>query len=142
MNYVYDASFIIAIILPDEDNYKTDIIHDALDDNDDVYIPQLNWYETANVFRNLIRHKRFTADEAAHFFSMLSFVNFKTDFESGVNYSKKIWELACNYNLSAYDAAYLELAERKKAVLCTLDDGLLKAAIKHGVKVAGAHNLH
>ena len=134
MNYVYDASFIIAIILPDENSPKIDKIHDALDENDEVYIPQLNWYETANVFRNLIRHNRFTADEVSYFFPMLSFVNFKTDFETSANYSKKIWELGNNYNLSAYDAAYLELANRKKAVLCTLDKDLLNAAEKHGVQ--------
>ncbi|MDR0463727.1 MAG: hypothetical protein LBG94_01275 [Treponema sp.] len=58
-------------------------IYDALDENDDVYIPQLNWYETANVFRNLIRHNRFSEDETAYFFLMLSFVNFITDFETG-----------------------------------------------------------
>jgi len=133
--YVYDASFIISIILPDENSVKFDGIHNALDENDDVYIPQLNWYETANVFRNLVRHNRFTEDETAHFFTMLSFVNFKTDFETGANYSKKIWELGNKYNLSAYDAAYLELADRKKALLCTLDENLQKAAKKHGVKV-------
>jgi len=134
LNYVYDASFIFAIILPDENNSNIDKIYNALDENDDVYIPQLNWYETANVFRNLIRHKRFTAEEAAYFFPMLSFVGFKTDFESGVNYSKKLWELANEYNLSSYDAAYLELADRKKAILCTLDEELRNAAKKHGVK--------
>jgi len=138
LNYVYDTSFIIAIILPDENSSKIDIIHDALDDNDIVYIPQLNWYETANTFRNMIRKKRFTADEVTHFFPMLSFVNFKTDFETGINYSKKIWELGNKYNLSAYDAAYLELAERKNAVLCTLDDDLLEAAKKRGVKIITA----
>ena len=134
MIYVYDASFIIAIILPDEKNSQIDKIYDALDENDDVYIPQLNWYETANVFRNLIRHKRFTKNEIAYFFPMLSFVNFKTDFETGVNYSKRLWELGNKYNLSAYDAAYLELADRKNATLCSLDDDLLNAAKKHGVK--------
>ena len=133
MNYVYDTSFIIAVILPDENNLIIDNIYDALDENDDVYIPQLSWYEIANVFRNLIRHKRFTEDEAVYFYPMLSFIEFKTDFETGVNYSKKLWELGNKYNLSAYDAAYLELADRKKAVLCTLDDDLLKAAKKHGV---------
>jgi len=134
LNYVYDTSFIISIILPDENNSKIDMIYDALDENDDVYIPQLNWYETANVFRNLIRHNRFTADEVAYFFPMLSFVNFKTDFESGINYSKKLWELGNYYSLTAYDAAYLELAARKKAVLCTQDNDLISAAKKYGVK--------
>ena len=125
----------MAIILPDENSSKTDMMFNALDENDNVYVPQLSWYETANVIRNLIRHRRFTEDEAVFFFSMLQFMDFKTDFETGVNYSKKIWKLGNDYNLSAYDAAYLELADRKKAILCTLDDNLIKAAKKHGVNV-------
>jgi len=134
LNYVYDTSFLFAIILPDEKNDDIDKICNALSDEDDVYIPQLVWYESANVFRNLIRNKRFTADEVDRFFPILSFINFITDFETGINYSKKICELGNEYNLSAYDAAYLELAVRKNAILCTLDDDLLKAAKKHSVK--------
>jgi predicted nucleic acid-binding protein len=35
----------------------------------------------------------------------------------------------------SYDAAYLELAKRKNATLCTLDAGLQAAAIKYGVAI-------
>ena len=38
-------------------------------------------------------------------------------------------------NLSSYDAAYLELAERANAVLCTLDEDLRAVAKKRGVAV-------
>jgi len=42
--------------------------------------------------------------------------------------------LARRYNLSAYDAAYLELALRENLPLATLDADLEKAARKAGVK--------
>jgi predicted nucleic acid-binding protein len=42
--------------------------------------------------------------------------------------------LARRYKLSAYDAAYLELALRKGLPLATLDADLEKAAKKAGVK--------
>jgi len=135
MFYIYDASFIIAIILPDEKNPKIDSIHDALDENDAISVPQLMWYEVANIFRKLIQRKRFSLDEVKHFFPMVSFISLITDFTTGINYSKKIWDIANNYNLSAYDAAYLELAERKNAVLCTLDERLNKAAREYGVTI-------
>lgn len=134
MTYIYDASFIIAIILPDEINQTVDNIHNALDENDAVFIPHITWYETANIFRNLIIRKRFSADEVSRFIPMLSFVDLKTDSETGINYTRKIWQLGNDYNITAYDAAYLELAERKNAILCTLDVDLLKAAKKHGVR--------
>ena len=132
MSYVYDASFIVTLIVPDEKNNKSDKIHRA---TNEIFIPQLFWYEIANIFMNLIRRKRFTFDEVKEYFSIISSLNTNTDFETGVDYSKKIWSLCSEYNLSAYDAAYLELAYRKKAVLCTLDDGLINAAKKHGVAV-------
>jgi predicted nucleic acid-binding protein len=130
--YVYDASFIVTLIVPDEKNKKSDKIHRS---TNEIFIPQLLWYEIANIFMNLIRRKRFTFDEVKGFFSIISSLNTNTDFETGVDYSKKIWNLCNEYNLSAYNAAYLELAYRKKAVLCTLDDGLINAAKKHGVAV-------
>ncbi|WP_257280051.1 MULTISPECIES: type II toxin-antitoxin system VapC family toxin [unclassified Endozoicomonas] len=43
--------------------------------------------------------------------------------------------LARNYNLSSYDAAYLELAIREGLPLATLDDALANAAKKASVKL-------
>ena len=43
-------------------------------------------------------------------------------------------QLARRYKLSAYDAAYLELALRSGLPLATLDEHVLKAARKAGVK--------
>jgi predicted nucleic acid-binding protein len=44
--------------------------------------------------------------------------------------------LAKQYTLSAYDAAYLELAQRRGMGLATLDRHLILAARKAGVEVA------
>lgn len=135
MIYVYDASFIIAIVLPDENNSKIDKIHNALAESDNIFIPQLIWYETANIFRNLIWRKRFTINEVMYFYPLLSSINFHIDNEMSPEHSQKILTLCSEYNLSAYDAVYLELAERKKAVLCTLSENLINAAKKHGVEL-------
>jgi predicted nucleic acid-binding protein len=59
----------------------------------------------------------------------------KNDFESGTVYSQKLFRLCNDYNISSYDAAYLELAQRKKAVICTLDEKLQAVAKKHDVSV-------
>ena len=135
MIYVYDASFVIAILLPDESNPKIDSIHDALEESDSVYVPQLIWYETVNIFRNLIWRGRFTMDEVMQFYPILSFPNFHTDFETIKDYSQKILTLCSSHDISAYDAVYLELADRKKAVLCSLNEKLINAAKSHGVEV-------
>lgn len=44
-------------------------------------------------------------------------------------------KLAQRHGLSTYDASYLELAQRKRALLATLDDALARAAKAEGVLV-------
>ena len=135
MVYVFDTSFIAALIIPDERAPHSDKMYTRIKNEDEKYTPQLLWYEITNLFKNLIVRKRYTADEISHFFLPLAAIGLKTDFETGTGYSQKIFDLCNNYKLTSYDAAYLELAERKKAVLCTLDRNLKSAAKKHGVKV-------
>lgn len=43
--------------------------------------------------------------------------------------------LARRWNLTAYDAAYLALALRKKVPLATVDDDLKKIALLEGIRV-------
>ncbi|MCL2762792.1 MAG: type II toxin-antitoxin system VapC family toxin [Treponema sp.] len=135
MVYVFDSSFVGALIIPDEKDPQTDRLYTKIKNEDEKYTPNLLWYEIANIYKNLIRRKRYTVEEIVQFFPLLSALGLTTDFETGAAYSRKIWGLCNDYNLSAYDAAYLELAERKKAVLCTLDENLINIAKKHRVTV-------
>jgi predicted nucleic acid-binding protein len=43
--------------------------------------------------------------------------------------------MAREYKLSAYDAAYLDVAVRHEIPLATLDDALQKACIRAGIKM-------
>jgi predicted nucleic acid-binding protein len=51
--------------------------------------------------------------------------------------TQQILPLARTYHLSAYDAAYLELATREGLPLATLDDELRQAACTAGVALVG-----
>ena len=135
MVYVFDASFFNALVIPDEKNPRVDGMYAKIEDEDERYAPHLIWYETVNVFNNLIRHKRYTHDEVLQFFPRLAAFSLTTDYEAGAEYTKELLHLGNDYNISAYDAAYLELARRKKAVLCTLDERLIDAAGKYGVAI-------
>ena len=135
MIYVYDTSFAGALIIPDEKNPKAEKIHAGIGDDEDILAPQLLWYEISNIFMNLVRRKRYTYDDVIRFFEPLTAIRLTIDSESGIAYSQKLLRLCNDYNLSSCDAAYLELAERKKAVLCTMDESLWAAAKKHGVAV-------
>jgi predicted nucleic acid-binding protein len=59
-----------------------------------------------------------------------------TDTHIGPEAVWRLQTLAHEHSLSAYDAAYLELAQRKGLSLATLDRHLTGAARKAGVKVA------
>jgi predicted nucleic acid-binding protein len=133
--YVFDASFVGTLIIPDEKNPETDKLYTKIKNKDERYTPHLLWYELSNIFKNLIRRKRYTFDEVLQFYPRLATVCLTVDFETGSGYSQKLLRLCNSYGISTYDAAYLELADRKKAVLCTLDEGLRAAAKKHGVTV-------
>ena len=135
MIYVFDASFIGGLIIPDEIKPLTQKMYSKIKNEDERHVPHLLWYEISNIFKNLTRSNRFTSSEVFRFFPLLTAFHLKTDIEGGINYSQKLLRLSTNYGLSCYDAAYLELAERKKAVLCTLDHKLKLAAKKHGIKV-------
>ena len=135
MIYVFDSSFVCALIIPDEKNSHTDRLYAKIKNEEEKYAPQIIWYEIANIFKNLLRRRRCTYNEILQLFPSLNAIRFTTDSETGIDYSQKLLRLCNEYNISSYDAAYLELAARKKAVLCTLDDGLKIAAKKHGVAI-------
>ena len=135
MFYVLDSSFVAAQIVPDERDPLIDKLYSKIKLDDEKLAPQLIWYEIANLFKNLLRRHRYTYDKAIQFYPFLAAMHLTCDNETGIEYSRKLFKLCNDYNLSSYDAAYLELAERKKAVLCTMDERLRAAAKKHGVKV-------
>jgi predicted nucleic acid-binding protein len=134
--YVFDASFVGALIIPDEKKQVVDRMYAKIDNEDERFAPHLLWYEISNLFKNLIRRKRYTFDDVLLFFPALTGFGLTCDFETGTAYTEKLFHLCNDYNISSYDAAYLELAGRKKAVLCTLDENLINAAKKYGVKTS------
>ena len=135
MVYVFDSSFAGALIIPDEKDPRVDEIRASIGEDEEVFVPGLLWYEMANIFKNLIRRKRYTLDEVLQFFPLLAAIRLTSDFETGIEYSEKLLRLCNDYNISSYDAAYLELAGRKKAVLCTLDENLRAVAKRYGAAI-------
>ena len=135
MIYVFDASFVGAIIIPDEKNSNAERMYLRIKIDDDKYVPNLFSYEMANIFMNLIRRKRNTYKEVVELLQVLSAIHITIDSLAGTDYIEKLFHLCNDYNLSSYDASYLELAERKKAVLCTMDENLRAAAKKRGIAV-------
>jgi predicted nucleic acid-binding protein len=136
MVYCIDNSFSASFIFPDEQDAKVVAFFRNLNPEDTLIVPHIWWYELANVLRTGVKRNRLTAAEANEALENLLVYNFTTDSARGGPYAKRVLSLALANDLSAYDAAYLELALRRGAILGTLDDGLIRAAASTGVPLA------
>jgi predicted nucleic acid-binding protein len=134
MRWVVDCSFTAALFLPDESSTKVRFFFEKLEGDDTLWVPGLWWYEITNVLVVSTRRNRLTHMNTEKILSLLNQMDFKTDNLAGTTYSQEIYEIAQLYALSAYDAAYLELATRKNCNLASFDKKLVEAAQKAGVK--------
>jgi predicted nucleic acid-binding protein len=135
MPYVLDASFCASCILPDEKTVQLEKIFLEVIADAEVYVPQIWWCEMANIFRNNVKRGRLDWDSVFELNQCLLNYAFLTDSSMGGAYTEKLLELAKIYDLTAYDAAYLELALRRRATVGTLDDKLKTACSKAGLTV-------
>lgn len=135
MQWVVDCSFTAALFLPDECSEDVKFFFERLKDKDTLWVPILWWYEITNVLVVSTRRNRLTHLDTERILSLLNQMNFKTDNWDGTPYSREIYEIAQMYALSAYDAAYLELATRKNCNLASLDKKLTEAAKIAGLKI-------
>jgi predicted nucleic acid-binding protein len=134
MTYIIDSSWGAAHSLPDEQNYRIDSFFDGLTEQDVLMVPQLFWYEISNIFRNNVVRNRIGAEDIPAMLEGIEDLNLNTDAISGSSFSANLFKLAREYGLTAYDAAYLELAIRTQALVATLDDNLKEACIKAGLQ--------
>ena len=93
------------------------------------------WPAVREAYKWVKRVARILKDEARsrRFFVLLEALPIVLDGEAGNRAFADIVQLARNYQLSAYDAAYLELAIRRGLPLACLDDKLKTAAAAAGV---------
>jgi len=103
--------------------------------NDDIWVPSLWWHEIGNVVVSAKRRGRISDNDTSGLIALYGELPVNTDTASGSGLMERVHRLSITYQLSAYGAAYLELAERKQAGLATLDNKLLQAAMDCGVEV-------
>ncbi len=131
---VVDASVALAWGFPDEGNAYADEVLEALAERP-ALIPALWALEVANGLVVGERRKRLQQADVVRFVSLLEGLPLVQDQRSMVQTMAAVVPLARQYKLSAYDAAYLDVAIRTGAPLATLDQGLRKAAKTAGVRI-------
>ncbi|MDQ7054324.1 MAG: type II toxin-antitoxin system VapC family toxin [candidate division KSB1 bacterium] len=128
MKWVVDCSFVAALFLPDEASDSVDQFFSKLSAEDELIVPTLWQYELANVLILAEKKKRLDANQVKKIFDLIEQLNFQVDYNE-VD-SHKLYELGRQFNLTTYDAVYLEAAMRYNAGLATLDKPLAHAAQK------------
>lgn len=134
MAWVMDCSIAAALSLPDESSSVADAFLLQMA-NDDIWVPSLWWHEIGNVVVSAKRRGRLSDNDTSGLIALYGELPVNTDTASGSALMERVHRLSITCQLSAYDAAYLELAERKQAGLATLDNKLLQAARDCGVEV-------
>jgi predicted nucleic acid-binding protein len=132
---VVDCSVVAAWILPDESNSEVEAVRMIVAAEGGL-VPGHWRLEIANMLLMAERRKRLPASERAAAFDALERLEIEVDPETGARAWREISALAARFRLTAYDAAYLELAQRTGLPLATLDEDLRAAAAKLGVALA------
>ncbi len=131
---VIDASVALAWCFPDEASDYADDVLVALDGRT-AMVPAIWPVEVANALLVGERRKRIRQPEVRRFIELLKGLSILEDGQPFADAVSNILPLAREYDLSAYDAAYLDVAVRRGAPLATLDAALQKAARAAGLKI-------
>lgn len=130
--FVLDGSIALAWYFKDEADPYADAVAAGFSGVQAV-VPALWPLEVANGVLLGERRKRSTEAQAAKWLAYLGSLPITVDDETATRAWGDVLRLARAHNLSAYDAAYLELALRRGLPLATLDTPLNAAAKVVGV---------
>lgn len=96
-------------------------------------VPALWPFEVANALALAERRKRITQEGIAAFVELLRQLPIHVERREAVWLCQAVIRLARDHKLTAYDAAYLDLASREQLSLATLDHDLQEAGLALGV---------
>jgi predicted nucleic acid-binding protein len=128
--FVVDASVSAAWLLPDEATPDTEAALQATATHD-VWVPALWLLEICNLLLSAQRRKRITAEKRQELAAAAAALHLRVDREPVP--MARLDEIAARHGLSAYDAAYLELALRRGLPLATRDKELAATMANAGV---------
>ena len=126
---VADASFCGAWVLTDESSGAAEsLLARIISGSVQLVVPALWHYEMLNLLRSAVRRKRLAMEDLDLTVESLERVPMTLEDLPGAPARRRILHLAMQFDLSSYDAAYLELADRFKISLQTNDAKLAAAA--------------
>jgi len=135
-SFVVDCSLAMTWCFKDEATKETRNLFRRL--STEATLVPAHWFlEIANALLFSERRKRITTAESAQFLNTLGALEIEIDHEAVNRAFHDVLPLSRANNLTSYDAAYLDLAIRRRLPLASLDDDLRRAAKARGVKLLG-----
>lgn len=133
--FVADASVAVGWVHPAQATSQTAAMLDAIADGATLEVPALWPVEVANALIVLVRRRKLTDAERQVALGWLRGLRVRIDADMASLAFSRLSALAAAHQLSVYDAAYLELAERRALVLGCKDGPLRNAARAVGVTI-------
>jgi predicted nucleic acid-binding protein len=133
--FVADASVAIGWVHPAQATRQTAAMLEAIANGATLEVPALWPLEVANALIVLVRRRKLNEDERETALGWLRGLRLRFDHEMTALAFSRLSELAAGHQLSVYDAAYLELAQRRRLVLGCKDGRLRTAARNAGVSL-------
>jgi predicted nucleic acid-binding protein len=127
----------MAWCFPEEATQQTEAVFDSLAGEHEIFVPVLWPYEVSNVLLGAVRRQRISSAKAKEFIDDLESLDIRMDDGTGLVW-ETVYTLAERHRLTTYDAAYLELAQRKQLPLASLDGQLNSAAREVGIEMIEA----
>ncbi|MDT7043484.1 type II toxin-antitoxin system VapC family toxin [Candidatus Nitronereus thalassa] len=134
MPFVLDSSVALAWVLPDESDPSIDRLCDRLTD-DVAVVPPVWPLEIGNVLRIAVKRGRLNAKDMGRVIKELWALPIEIDATSTERSFEETLTLAQKFDLTTYDASYVELAQRRDVPLATLDHKLRKACLAAKITV-------
>lgn len=130
--FVIDASATLPWRFEDEATPWTEMLLDRIEGGEEVLVPAHWPLEVVNTLLIGCRRGRVTREQVSEFIEDLAALPIRLEPPRGPGQWAALVSLIEQYRLTAYDAAYLELARRVGLPLATLDGDLRKAARAEG----------
>jgi predicted nucleic acid-binding protein len=135
--FVLDASVAISWCFPGDPTENTPYSRSILGRlaTDDAIVPEIWAFEIANsIFVSHNKRKRITEQQVREYLSLLKALPIRLESQSLFE-NVDLESLSRRCDLAAYDAAYLQLAQRTRLPLATSDGPLRDAAIAEGIVI-------
>jgi predicted nucleic acid-binding protein len=133
--FVLEASNFMTWCFPDEESQKAHQAAERIAAGDRVIVPAFWRHEMLNALLVGEKRKRLTPELTQSFIGDLDRLPVDIDIPSSAVVFNTVQALCRKHGLTAYDAAYLEIAIRENNALATVDQDLRRASVAEGIEL-------